>query len=92
MSDIEREIAALLAERAATHGDAAATARCYAELQAAFWSNIPVRPERDTDWLRYPVDMIFVKLARIACGDATCEDHWRDIAGYAEMARRMVAK
>jgi hypothetical protein len=79
--------AALLAERAATHGDADVTAITYARLKAA----VGVHPGGES-LLDYPLDMILVKLARIACGDAACEDHWADIAGYAEMARRMVAK
>jgi hypothetical protein len=34
--------------------------------------------------------MICVKLARIACGDATERDHWRDIAGYATLAQHYI--
>jgi hypothetical protein len=32
--------------------------------------------------------MIVVKIARICAGDATCADHWRDLAGYASLAGR----
>lgn len=32
---------------------------------------------------RIALDMIFHKLARIACGDPNYKDNWHDIAGYA---------
>jgi hypothetical protein len=32
------------------------------------------------------LDMVAVKLARILADDATCADHWRDLAGYAWLA------
>ena len=61
---------ALLKTRQETHGDAWVTAVAYCQ----------------SDPLKYPLDMIHAKLARIYSGDATHEDHWRDIAGYAHMA------
>jgi hypothetical protein len=33
------------------------------------------------------IDMIVLKLSRIATGNPNEPDHWRDIAGYADLAR-----
>lgn len=79
---------ALLAERAATHGDADAVGELYAALTRAWRTYATNSPGP----LQYPVDMIFVKLARIGCGDMTHEDHYADLEGYSTLARRMVAK
>ena len=38
-----------------------------------------------TDYQIEAVFMIFHKLSRIANGDPTYDDNWRDIAGYAEL-------
>ena len=35
--------------------------------------------------LRQSLSMILLKIARISAGDASYLDHWRDIAGYAEL-------
>jgi hypothetical protein len=37
---------------------------------------------------REALDQIAVKLARICAGDPACADHWRDLAGYAWLAKR----
>ncbi len=61
---------AIVEERHATHGD--------------FFDNaVAYDPENP---LRFPADMIRVKLIRACQGDPMHEDHWRDIAGYAEIA------
>ncbi len=76
----------LLAARQRTHGEAARTARVRTMLMAAihdYWAGPPPTPVQ-----AMAIDMITVKLARIASGDASFADHWRDIAGYAEMAAR----
>jgi hypothetical protein len=36
------------------------------------------------------LDMIALKLARIACGDPTVIDSWHDIAGYATLIERQL--
>jgi len=41
--------------------------------------------ENFTDSMSESVEMIFHKLARIANGDPTYDDTWRDIAGYAQL-------
>jgi hypothetical protein len=40
---------------------------------------------------REALDQIAVKIARICAGDATCAEHWRDLAGYAWLAGRDLA-
>ena len=71
--------------RGSTHGDythMAVTAqnikcamRAGDEGRAAWGRLRPVQTES--------LELIATKLARIMCGDSCCEDHWRDIAGYA---------
>lgn len=36
------------------------------------------------------LDMIFLKLSRIASGQAGYRDHWDDIAGYAKLASKQI--
>ena len=43
------------------------------------------QPELFTDTINEAVEMIFHKLARIANGDPTYDDNYRDIAGYAQL-------
>lgn len=74
---------ALICERARTHGDFAKTARVSQLIKralAAGPSYATMPPES-----REALDCIATKLARIACGDADFEDHWRDIVGYATL-------
>jgi len=73
----------LVAERAATHGNFRATARVAQAIRgeladAPNWLNL-----RDVQ--REAAGMIATKLARATCGDGDAIDHWRDIAGYAQL-------
>jgi len=43
------------------------------------------QPENFTNSMNEAVEMIMHKLARIANGDPTYDDNWRDIAGYAQL-------
>lgn len=79
--DIEK----ILAKRADTHGnfwDQANTAQGLKGIcrQALIRSENPSAPI-----VREALDMILVKVARIACGDSIFIDHWEDIQGYAEL-------
>lgn len=88
----------LLVEREATHGDFAITAKAAQTLRRLFrptvdWSQMDVFliPYAASDRSinaqhREALAQIATKLARILCGDARCADHWRDIAGYANLA------
>jgi hypothetical protein len=60
---------ATVTERNETHGDFYANALAYDAVNP----------------LRFPLDMIRVKMIRAAQGDATFDDHWIDIIGYAEI-------
>ena len=57
------------------------------ELKSSFndhvirWGN----PQAFTKSMHESIDMIMHKLARIANGDPTYDDNWRDIAGYAQL-------
>ena len=78
----------LLTERATTHGDIISNAVAYEEMTAAFWNNASQALGENT-LLAYPLDMIFMKLTRIATGDPTYEDHWKDLVGYAELGMKL---
>ena len=71
----------LIAERRKTHGDFSRTADT-ADTLVAFLRNRAQHASADQ---RHALDMIAVKIARILHGDPDCDDHWRDIAGYATL-------
>jgi hypothetical protein len=71
-----------------THGDFTDTAAVAQALKAIF---VAAGASRFGALQREALDMIAVKLARICAGDPTCEDHWRDLAGYARLAGRDLA-
>ena len=50
------------------------------------------QPEKFNDTISEAVDMIFHKLARVANGDPTYDDNFRDIAGYAELVVKELNK
>jgi hypothetical protein len=72
----------LVKDRAKTHGDFAETAFVASKLQyhSTITHHAGVSPQ-----IEHARQMICVKLARIACGDPFVIDHWKDIAGYAEL-------
>jgi len=76
----------LIAEREETHG----SYRHVSHLSQAtkdLWHSQPgwhkLSPER-----KESLDTIAVKISRILNGDPDCEDHWKDIEGYARLARQ----
>lgn len=73
----------LLEERAKTHGDFANTSRIFVRILAA------TGPVGNPD-LTMAHAAIINKLARIASGDCNEVDHWRDIAGYATGAVKIL--
>lgn len=79
-------LAAILADRAKTHGDYSVHAGCTQQLKAVAQEWLP---EGEKDKLsmcqQESLDMIFHKIGRIIAGDPSVEDHWRDIAGYATL-------
>lgn len=74
---------AITQERQTTHGNfgmnAAVSQDIKAILRAAGYQNLdPV--------YREALDMIALKISRIVSGKAGVADHWKDIAGYANLA------
>ena len=71
----------LTEERHTTHGDFSANARVSQELKAT----IHCENADMTDVQKEAIDMICMKLSRIASGHANFADHWCDIQGYAQL-------
>ena len=74
-----------LNEREHSHGDYAETAKMSQNIKNYIRSKVSAR-EDDFNFSQVEsLDMISVKLARILSGDNNCADHWKDIAGYANL-------
>lgn len=71
----------LTEERGTTHGSFSENARISQQLKSVIYSR---HPNLD-DVHREAIDMICLKLSRIASGHADFRDHWDDIAGYAHL-------
>ena len=76
-----------LQERGARYGEfwqqAAVAQALKAEINAVIATPYGIAPV-----VREALDHICTKLARIACGDPTYADNWRDISGYATLVLR----
>jgi hypothetical protein len=72
----------LTEERGKTHGSFASNARISQELKTV----IKRFEYNYSDVQKEAIDMICLKLSRIASGHANFKDHWDDIAGYAHLA------
>lgn len=71
----------ILEQREKTHGDYKAVAAISQGIKTAIHlgpNNLPYVAQES-------LDMIASKMARIACGNWREIDHWRDIAGYAQL-------
>ena len=86
----EQEIVDLLAKRQKTHGAMGDNMSCIAELWNV-WVNYGSAGEAFTSY-DAAVMMALAKIARLACGDRTHQDHYDDIKGYTEIARIMSAR
>jgi hypothetical protein len=78
----------VLNERESTHGDYANTARIAQKLKAllAAECDMSTSPEwKIQDIQSESLDMICTKIARIISGNGNDPDHWKDIAGYANL-------
>lgn len=73
----------LLQERQKTHGDFRLNALVSQLIKDTIYGR-GIRPENPV--FCEAIDMIALKLSRIASGQATFKDHWDDIAGYAKLA------
>lgn len=74
-------IDATLEQRGTTHGDYGKTAETAQALKRVMYDAARL-PRAD---MRESIDLIYTKMARIANGDASEPDHWRDIAGYSKL-------
>lgn len=74
---------ALLAEREKTHGDFTV----HADVTQYIKDLLRFQPnwQKLTPAMKESLDMIGHKIGRIMAGNATHNDHWDDIAGYARL-------
>jgi hypothetical protein len=88
------EAATLTEARRQTHGKFSDHARCTQRLKNVIQQEMALRRmdpgpfEHPTDQHVEALDMILHKIGRIVAGDATFQDHWDDIAGYAHIANK----
>lgn len=80
----------LLKERGKTHGDYSD----HATLTQLFKLHTALALRRQKKVLsaehQEALDMIFHKIGRIVAGDPNVEDHWKDLSGYSELARKSI--
>lgn len=88
MTDIDN----LVSERAKTHGSFEDHARITQRLKFILDDECARRGRRNQQSLtsqhNEALDMICHKIGRIIAGDASFQDHWDDIAGYAKIANQ----
>src|SRR5689334_2042453 len=73
----------LIEERGKRHGDFELTSKIYGEL---FEICLPMLSKPENAPLRYSMCNVLNKLARVIAGEATYDDHWRDVKGYGAIA------
>ena len=79
------DINALLAERGKTHGDYVVHALVTQDLKRVINHHVGDLDRRLDDDMAETLDMIAHKIGRIIAGNPAEPDHWRDIAGYAQL-------
>ena len=79
------DINALLAEREKTHGNYLAHARVTQDLKRVMRHHVCDLDRRMGDDMAESLSMIAHKIGRIIAGNPEEPDHWRDIAGYAQL-------
>ena len=79
------DISALLKERGRTHGDYVVHARVTQDLKRVITHHICDLDIKLHDDMAETLDMIAHKIGRIIAGNPAEPDHWRDIAGYAQL-------
>ena len=87
---MQNEIKETLQDREKTHGDYRENALLAQSLKNLLRVKYTTAKETadirnllyNGDMIRYTLDAIAVKLARISTGNALEPDHWKDIAGY----------
>jgi hypothetical protein len=79
------DINALLAEREKTHGNYLLHAAITQDLKRVLRHHVADMDRGLDDDMAETLAMIAHKIGRIIAGNATEPDHWRDIAGYAQL-------
>jgi hypothetical protein len=79
------DINAILAEREKTHGDYEIHAAITQDLKRVMRNHVCDLDRRLDDDMQETLDMIAHKIGRIIAGNPAEPDHWRDIAGYAQL-------
>ena len=86
------DINALLAEREKTHGDYEIHAAITQDLKRTINHHVGDLDRRLDDDMQETLDMIAHKIGRIIAGNPAEPDHWRDIAGYAQLVANRLAQ
>ena len=81
---------ALLEERGETHGSFALNARISQGLKDVIKHY--AHPSQLNSVQKESLDLICTKIGRILSGNADFEDHWDDIAGYAQLSSEEARK
>lgn len=79
------DINALLAKREKTHGSYLLHARVTQDLKRVISHHVADLDRRMDDDMAETLAMIAHKIGRIIAGNPDEPDHWRDIAGYAQL-------
>lgn len=83
----------ILEDRKHTHGNFSDHARCTQRLKNIIKNELDLRRARNqfdlSDQQQEAIDMIIHKIGRIVAGDPDVQDHWDDIAGYANVANKV---
>jgi hypothetical protein len=79
------DINALLNKRGKTHGDYIVHAEITQDLKRVMRHHVAGLDRRLDDDMQETLDMIAHKIGRIIAGNPAEPDHWRDIAGYAQL-------
>lgn len=82
----------ILNDREKTHGNYDNVAMMTQEFDAVFGVSQSMQLDKTSSPQKLAIRMIFLKLARIMCGDPTYADHWDDIAGYAMLGKGISSK
>lgn len=82
---------ALIEARGRTHGDYAVHALITQNLKRVITHHVADLDRRLDDDMQESLDMITHKIGRIIAGNPAEPDHWRDIAGYAQLVANRLA-
>ena len=86
----DKPVEKLVVERQKTHGDFVRNAQISQELKYVIYTHMDKNSCSKIH--AEALDMICLKLSRIASGQADFAGHWEDIEGYARLARNACRK